>query len=348
MSGAVQDRSENSDTAPAHRTLLLICLAFAVLFAMLASLAMGAVRLPADRLLAALLCRADADASDLSIVWDLRLPRTLLAGLVGASLSVAGAAFQGLFRNPLADPYVIGASSGAAFGATIAMSFGIGGAALGMGVLPLAAFVGALLTVGLVYVMAEAGSQSSVASLLLAGSALSAMLSAIVSFLLIWQEQPWFHVFNWLLGGFSGRSWHHLVIATPYLILGSVLLWMLARPLDALTGGDELATSLGLPLRFTRFLIVAAAGLIVAASVAVSGIIGFVGLIAPHCARWMSGAGHARLIPVSALLGALLLILADIAARTMLAPIEVPVGILTAALGGPFFLYLLRTRGVHM
>lgn len=332
----------------AGRHMLLPVLLCLLLLGIAASLAVGAVPLSPGRLWAALTHSPAAERGDLTIVWDLRLPRALLASLVGASLAVAGAAFQGLFRNPLADPYVIGASSGAAFGATIAMSFGLGVGALGMGALPLAAFIGALLTVALVYVVAETGGGTTVASLLLAGSAISAMLSAIVSFLLIWQEQPWFQVFSWLLGGFSGRSWPHLLSATPFLVAGAGILWLLSRPLDALTGGDELASSLGLPIRTTRLLIVAAAALIVAAGVSVGGVIGFIGLIAPHSARWLAGAGHARLIPASALMGALMLLVADTTARTMLAPVEVPVGILTAALGGPFFLYLLRTRGAHM
>lgn len=331
-----------------RRNSLVLVLATLLAACLVASLACGAVSVPLGNVWAALIHSPSAEPGDLTIVWDLRLPRALLAALVGASLAVAGAAFQGLFRNPLADPYVIGASSGAAFGATLALSFGLGMTALGLGSLPVAAFLGALLTVGLVYLVAETGGGTTVASLLLAGSAISAMLSAVVSFLMIWQEQPWFHVFSWLLGGFSGRSWPHLATATPFLLVGMGVLWLLSRPLDALTGGDELASSLGLPIRLTRLVIVAAAGLIVAAAVSVSGIIGFIGLIAPHCARWLAGAGHARLIPASALIGALLLLVADTAARTMLAPVEVPVGILTAAIGGPFFLYLLRSRGAHM
>ena len=337
-------------TQPKHQSrdrCLLLCgvLIALLILAVFCSLGLGAVALKPARLWAALLRAGDAHASDIIILWDLRLPRAVLAALVGGGLAAAGAAFQGLFRNPLADPFVIGASSGAALGATLAISFGVGAVALGFGPVPLSAFAGALLAVAVVFVIAETGGATSVGSLLLAGSALSAIFTAIVSFLLIWQEQPWFHVFSWLLGGFSGRSWGHLQIAAPYLVLGIGVLWLMSRPLDAMTNGDEIARSLGLSLRKTRFLIVGAASLIVAAAVAVSGIIGFVGLIAPHIARWLVGAGHARLIPVSALLGAILLVLADIVARTVVAPIEVPVGIVTSALGGPFFLYLLKTRG---
>lgn len=327
---------------------IFLLLGLLLVLALGLSLSLGAVTLTPTRLLEALLHSNKALRTDLVILWDLRVPRALLSGLVGAALAVAGGAFQGLFRNPLADPYVIGASSGAAFGATVAITFGFTANVAGVGALPFAAFAGALLTVALVYLIAETGGHTSIASLLLAGSALSAMLSALVSFLMIWQEQPWFYVFSWLLGGFSGRSWPQLWSAGPFLLLGMTVLWLLARPLDALAGGDELAQSLGLRLRTTRLLIVSAAALIVAAAVSVSGIIGFIGLIAPHCARWLCGAGHSRLLPASALLGALLLVLADTAARTLLAPVEIPVGILTAALGGPFFLYLLRARTTHL
>lgn len=339
-------------TAPSHRssgllspwllagglTLLLACI-------VMLGLGWGTVPLSVGRIWNALWKSQDAKPEDIVILWDLRLPRTILAGIVGGALATAGAAFQGLFRNPLADPYVIGASSGAALGATLAVALGMSTTALGLGPLPLAAFLGTIAAVLVVFSIAETGGNSSVGSLLLAGSALSAILTAVVSFLLICQEQPWFHVFSWLLGGFSGRSWGHLAVATPYLIIGMVALWLCSRPLDALSGGDELAASLGLSLRKTRLLIVGAASFIVAASVAVSGIIGFIGLIAPHMARWLVGAGHKRLIPVSALLGAILLVVADVVARVVLAPMEVPVGIITSALGGPFFLYLLKRRG---
>lgn len=320
-------------------------LAVALVLVVAASLAWGAVRLTPAELWAALWRSPDARATDVSILWNLRLPRTLLAAVVGGALAVAGAAFQGLFRNPLADPYVIGASSGAALGATLAVSFGFSATVLGLGPVPIAAFIGALTTVAVVYAVAESSGETSVAGLLLAGTALGSMFASVVSFLLIWREQPWFQVFGWLLGGFSGRSWTHLGVVLPYALLGGGVLWAMARPLDALAGGDDLARSLGLPLRRTRLVLVGASGLIVAAAVATSGIIGFVGLIAPHAARWLFGAGHAKLIPASAVLGALLLVIADVVARTVLAPAEVPVGVITGLLGGPFFLYLLKTRG---
>jgi iron complex transport system permease protein len=328
-------------------------LAFATLIALLLatlviSLGVGAVPLAPGQVLDVLLNRDSSaiSATEIAIVWDLRLARVLLAALIGAGLASAGAAFQGLFRNPLADPFVVGASGGAALGATLAIILNIGWSGLGFSAVPFAAFIGAILAVAVVYVVAEASGTAPISSLLLAGAALSTLLSAIVSLLLIMNDQPLYEVFAWLLGGLSGRSWPQLWASAPYLLVGIVWLWLLARPLDALACGEETAQSLGLSLTRTRALVVIAAGVVTAAAVATGGIIGFVGLIAPHIARLLFGANHARLIPASALIGALLLLLADNIARTMLAPLELPVGIMTALLGGPFFLYLLKKRGV--
>lgn len=315
--------------------------------AVVLSLGVGGVALSPARVVRALFAPADPSvrAADVAIVWDLRLARVLLAALVGAGLAGAGAAFQSLFRNPLADPFVIGASGGAALGATLAIIAGGGaGGWLALSV-PLAAFAGALLAVLLVYAVASSSSGDSATALLLAGAALSTMLSALVSLLMLLNDRELLEIFAWLLGGFSGRSWGHLALSAPPLLLGMAALWLLARPLDALASGEETARSLGLPLAQARGAIVAAASLATAAGVAAGGIVGFVGLVAPHLARLLVGANHTRLVPASALLGALLLVLADSAARSVIAPLELPVGILTAVLGGPFFLWLLHRRG---
>ncbi|GAB4535258.1 MAG: iron ABC transporter permease [Anaerolineae bacterium] len=323
--------------------LLLALLTLAVVF----SLGMGAVFLPPDRVLAVLLHRPDLDVrpTDVAIVRDLRLARVLLAALIGAGLAAAGAAFQGLFRNPLADPYVVGASGGAALGASLAIVTGLTWTFAGFGPVPLAAFLGSLLAVFVVYFIAEVGGgKASAIQLLLAGAALSTLLTAITSLLMLVRDSTLHEVFTWTMGGLSGRSWPHLRNSAPYLLAGIATLWLMARPLDALAWGEETAESLGLPLRRTRGALVAAASLTTAAAVAAGGIIGFVGLIAPHAARLLFGAAHHRLIPASALMGALLLVLADDLARTVLAPVELPVGIVTSLLGGTFFLYLLKTR----
>lgn len=315
-----------------------------LLGALIVSLGVGAVPLTPGEVVAALTRADTVPAAHITIVWDLRLPRALLALLVGAGLAGAGAAFQGLFRNPLADPFVIGASGGAALGATLAIILGLTWRGAGFGPVPLAAFVGTLIAVAAVYAIAEVGGQAPVTALLLAGAALSTVLSAAVSLLMILNDRALYEVFAWLLGGFGGRSWSHLWASMPYIAIGLAGVWLLARPLDAFTFGDETARSLGLPLTQARGVIVTAASLITAAAVAAGGIIGFVGLIAPHTARLLCGAAHRRLIPASLLIGALLLLLADTMARTALAPIEIPVGIITALLGGPFFLYLLKTH----
>ncbi|MCZ6873015.1 MAG: iron ABC transporter permease [bacterium] len=317
-----------------------------LMFAIVASLAVGAVAIPVMQVVDILFrpVASGSDAMAVTIIWDIRFGRALLAALIGASLAAAGAALQGLFRNPLADPFVVGASSGAALGATVAIIAGLQWGVRGFGPVPLAAFVGAMLAVALVYGVAEMGGMTSSIALLLAGAALSTFLGAIVYLLIMLHDQNLYAIFGWLLGGLSGRSWPHLKASMPYMIIGIGMLWFLARPLDALAFGDETAQSLGLPLRWTRGAIIAAASLSTAAAVSAGGSIGFVGLIAPHAARLLVGAGHARLIPASALLGALLLLISDDLARTVMAPVELPVGIVTAMLGGPFFLYLLKTR----
>ena len=322
-----------------RRVALIPMLIVLLVLVIIASVAVGAVMLPLSRVMRALLqpTTPGVEATDAVIVWEIRFGRVLLAALIGAGLAVSGAALQGLFRNPLADPFVIGASSGAALGATLAIVTGVGPVSL-------AAFAGSLLAVAAAYGIAEIGGVVPATALLLAGAALNTFLSAIVSLVMLFNEQSTYAVLNWLLGGLSGRSWPQLRTSVPYMGVGLVVLWVLARPLDALAFGDETAQSLGLPLGWARIAIVAATSLTTAAAVAAGGTIGFVGLIAPHAARLLVGANHARLIPASALLGALLLLLADDVARTVLAPLELPAGVLTAALGGPFFLYLLKTH----
>jgi iron complex transport system permease protein len=322
--------------------MLLILLVLVAVF----SLGVGAVFVPPARVLGALLhpLSPDVKPTDVAIVRDLRLARVLLAASIGAGLAAAGAAFQGLFRNPLADPYVVGASGGAALGASLAIITGLTWTFAGFGPVPLAAFVGSLVAVFIVYFIAEVGGKASAIELLLAGAALSTLLAAITSLLMLVGDSTLHEVFAWTMGGLSGRSWPHLRNSGPYLLIGLMALWLMARPLDALAWGEETAESLGLPLQRTRGALVAAASLTTAAAVAAGGIIGFVGLIAPHAARLLFGAAHHRLIPASALMGALLLVLADDLARTILAPVELPVGIVTALLGGTFFLYLLKTR----
>lgn len=321
-------------------TLLGACLSLALVI----SLGVGAVQVPVEQMLSALFGRPDRAlrAADLTIIWDLRLPRAVLAALVGAGLAGAGGAFQSMFRNPLADPFVIGASGGAALGATLAIVLAGNGPLRGVST-SLAAFVGALGAVFLVYLLA-ASSGETISALLLAGATLSTSLSAVVSLLMLLNDQKLQEIFAWLMGSFSGRSWPQLWASGPLILIGLGLLWLLARPLDALATGDDSARSLGLPLEQARVAIVCAASLVTAAAVASCGIIGFVGLIAPHIGRLLVGTGYRRLLPISALIGALMLLATDSLARSLMPPLELPVGIFTALIGGPSFLWLLRRR----
>jgi len=324
----------------------LAILSAVLLTTALLSLGVGAVTISPGRILQILAARRGSAvaSTELTIIWELRLPRLLLACFVGAGLGTAGAGYQGLFRNPLVDPFVIGASSGAALGTTLAIINGWQGTFLGLACIPAASLVGALAAVAIVYGIASVGRQVPIVSLLLAGVALSSLLGAIVSLLMFLHEEKLMTIFGWLMGSLSGRGWAALWSTAPLILIGSSLLWMHSRALDALTFGEESAASLGLGISRLRATIVLSASLITAASVAGGGIIGFVGLIAPHMARSLVGARHARVIPMSGVLGALLLLLADDVARTIVAPSELPVGVVTALVGSPFFLYLLKTR----
>lgn len=328
---------------------LLLGLVLLLAVAAVVSVGLGPVPIPPGRVLAVIGANLTAGGSppagpENAIVWNFRLARVLLVVAVGGSLSMAGVAFQGLFRNPLADPFVIGASSGAALGATLAIYLGSGLVFAGFGPVALAAFAGSLGAVALVYLIAGQGGATPAVALLLAGAALSAFFSAAVSFLMSLTAETLNTTFFWLLGGFAGRSWPQLQAALPFMLGGGVGLMLLSRPLDLLGFGEETAQGMGLNVPRARLLIVGGAALLTAAAVASSGIIGFVGLIAPHAARLIFGPIHQRLLPASAIVGALLLVLADDAARLLLAPVEIPVGILTSLLGAPFFLYLLYRR----
>jgi iron complex transport system permease protein len=268
----------------------------------------------------------------------------LLACLVGAGLGTSGAGYQGLFRNPLADPFVIGASSGAALGGTVVMVCGLNLGVLGLATVPAAALLGSLSAVALVYAIASLGRHVPFLSLLLAGVATSSFLGAVVSLLMFLNDEQLITIFGWLMGSLSGRNWATVRATAPLIAVGSCGLWLLSRCLDALTFGEETAASMGIRLNWLRAMVVMTASLSTAAAVAASGTIGFVGLIAPHLARSLVGARHSVAIPASGLVGGILLVLADDVARVVAAPAELPVGVITALLGSPFFLVVLRLR----
>ena len=279
-----------------------------------------------------------------TILWRLRLPRIVLAGIVGGSLAIAGATYQGLFRNPLAAPSLIGATAGAGLGATIVMVTGVPPAVLGVSTLPGAAFAGAVAAVAVAYVVARNAGALPLTSLILAGVAVSALASAVTALLMIRSESELRPVLSWLLGGFISAQWKHAVLILPYLVPGAVVALYYGRVLNVLQLDEEHARQLGVNVETTKLLLIGAATLVTAAAVSFTGPIGFVGLIAPHAVRLAWGVDHRFLLPMAALVGAASLILADLAARTVASPAELPVGVVTAFCGAPFFLYLLRRR----
>jgi iron complex transport system permease protein len=335
----------------AQKKVLILGILLAVLLGtVIAATAIGAVAIAPGSTLRIVLFRLGlADASGIhsttiAIVWNLRLPRVLLGALIGASLAVAGVTFQGLLRNPLADPFTIGVSSGAATGATVAMFLRLVLHLYFPHMIPLFAFAGALLAMFFVYNLAKIGGQVPVVTLLLSGVVVSSFLSAVISLLMVLSGRDMQGIFFWLSGGLLMRSWPEIWFVAPYLALGFCILYAYARDLNILLLGEEAALHLGVRVEFTKKLLLATASLVTAAAVSVSGMVGFVGLIIPHAVRMVTGPDHRILLPSSALVGAIFLVWADVVARTALAPREIPVGIITAFVGAPFFIYLLRKK----
>ncbi|WP_408958659.1 vitamin B12 ABC transporter permease BtuC [Natrinema sp. 74] len=278
------------------------------------------------------------------IVTQMRLPRIVLAATVGFALAAAGTVMQGFFRNPLADPSIIGVSSGAAAGAVAAIAFP---ALVPFDSLHLAAFVGALVTAFFVYAIATEGGHTPVATLLLAGVAIQAFLGAMISYMLIHSGDGLRAAIVWLMGSLRDKGWSDVEFALPVALLGVLVLGAYARELNVLLLGEEDARHLGVEVERTKLLLLALASIVTAAGVAVTGVIGFVGLVVPHIMRLLVGPDHRVLFPTSALAGASFLVVTDTLARWPAGPTEVPVGIVTAALGAPFFLFLLTRREVH-
>lgn len=336
--------------SPRAYRLLLLVLALALALSCAASLGFGAAPVPLPRVLEILGQRlfdlqpaqAVSSAQD-SIVWLIRAPRVVLGALVGAGLALVGTALQAVTRNPLADPHLLGVSSGAALGAVIVVLYL--GEFIGLLSLPLAAFVGALVSMLLVLAIASRGGRLESDRLLLAGVAVSFVMMAASNLLLfLGDHHAASSVIFWMLGGLGLARWELLWLPALCLALALLLLLGLARALNALMAGEHSAVSLGLEPRRVRLLVFVCASLLTGVLVSLSGAIGFVGLILPHVARVLVGAEHRRLLPVSALLGALFLVWVDVAARTLLAPQDLPIGIATAAIGGVFFVLLLRRR----
>jgi len=278
-----------------------------------------------------------------TIIVLIRLPRVMLALVVGSALALAGAIFQGLFKNPMADPHIIGASSGAGLGATLAITLGLSLNWNGLGAVPLVASAGAFITVILVYNVARSGGTVPIPNLLLAGVAFTSLLSALISLLMYLGQDQMHTIVFWLMGGLSGRSWNHVIFALPYLLIGTAVAVYYARDLNLMLLGEDSAYNLGVEVERVKAILLLVASILTGVAVAASGMIGFVGLIVPHVARMVVGPDHRKLVPVSILAGAILLITADILARTILAPVELPLGVVTALFGAPFFILLLRS-----
>jgi iron complex transport system permease protein len=331
------------------RKVLLTSLALSglLLAVILLSVAVGSVKLSPRRSVYILLqsilgWQGEQIGTEHAIILSLRVPRVILAGLVGAGLSISGAIFQALLRNPLADPYILGVSSGAAVGAIVALFLGLSTFSLG---LPVASFLGALLTVFAVFYFGKQNGKIHPNTLLLAGVIIGSFLSALIMFFISVSQREELHtIIFWLMGDFSLSNVQMIRMIFPYLLLGFLLLYVHARQLNLILSGEEHALQLGVHVERLRLISYLSASVITAACVSVCGLIGFVGLIVPHSVRLLFGPDHRLLLPASALVGASFLIASDTLARTLLAPIELPVGVITASFGGPFFIYLLRTR----
>ena len=324
-----------------------------LVIAVLAGVAIGPAELPLSQVLGALATHLPwhphpaVSALDTAIVWQIRLPRVILGVLVGSMLAGGGAAYQGIFRNPLADPYLLGAAAGAGLGATIVIVSGGN-----MALTPPAAFAGAAGAVTLTYLLGArtgrgsgtAARSNSTASILLAGVAVAALLTAFQTYLQQQHTQTLAYVYAWILGGLSAATWSDIWLILPYVAVAAITLLAHRRLLDVLQVGEEEATSLGVNVTRLRLTLVVAATLGVAAAVSVSGLIGFVGIIVPHAIRLMAGPSYRLLLPVSMIGGAAFLVLADVVARTAQAPAEVPIGVITALIGAPFFLFVLCSR----
>lgn len=311
-----------------------------LVIAILLSLAIGSVFIPLQEIFASIQGNGTELAEN--ILWNIRLPRTVLVLLTGMALGGSGAAYQGLFRNPLADPFLIGIASGAGLGAVIAMSLEWTYSFWGLMAIPLAAFLFALLTVAVVYFLARVGQTTPITNLILAGVAVSSFATSLMSFLMLRTDGEFRRAMSWLMGGSIQLGWDFVFIILPYLFIGLGMLVLSGHQLNLLQFGDEQAQQLGLNVTRSKTMILVMASMSTAAAVAFAGIIGFIGLIVPHVMRLWFGSDYRRLVPLSMIGGAAALLFSDVIARVVLAPQELPVGIVTALAGAPFFLWVLR------
>ncbi|MGD2199272.1 FecCD family ABC transporter permease [Lysinibacillus fusiformis] len=309
--------------------------------------AIGSVHIPIE-----VLWNQSVDETAANIFWKIRLPRVLLAGLVGASLAIAGAAFQGLLKNPLADPYTLGISSGASVGAVMTIFFSISMPVVGLYALPTFSMIGAIITMVIVMSFARVVDRSlKMETLILTGVIFSSFLGSLISLMIALSGEELRQVIGWLLGSVSMRGWPYVQMIIPFVIVGSLMLWTQRRELNVLLYGEERAKHLGVNVKRSKYLILVGGSMLTGAAVAVSGTIGFVGLVVPHMTRMIWGSDHRHLLPLSFFNGATLLIICDLVARTIILPRELPIGVITAFIGTPVFSYIFykqrRGKGVR-
>jgi len=334
--------------------LLLIILTAVLMLTIILSLNVGYAQIPFSTILMILAKRTPflsslMDSSSVSyveerIIMQIRMPRVLAGALVGAALAAAGVVYQGIFKNPMADSYILGVSAGAAVGASLAIVLGIGFTLFGVSTVPISAFAGSLIAVFVVYKISRVGSRVPVTTLLLSGIAVSFFLSAIVAVLQVIAGGRLHVLVFWLMGGFSYVEWRDIWAILPIICLGTAATYFYAHDLNILALGEETAQHLGVDIEKVKKLLLIFGSLVTAAAVSISGLIGFIGLIIPHMTRILIGPDHRILLPTSTIVGATFLVICDAVARVIVSPVELPVGVITALSGGPFFIYLLRKK----
>ena len=332
-----------------NKFIAYITLIILVVFTILLGTSIGTVSVPFTSIIQIVFSKIipglSSDAVDsmyINIVWNIRLPRVLLSGLVGASLAIAGGAFQGLLRNPLADPYTLGVSSGASVGAVVTIFFGLSLPVLGSFTLPVFSIIASFITIFIVLFFAQRIDRTMrVETIILTGVIFSSFLGALISLMIALTGDELRQIIGWLLGSVSMRGWDHIKIIFPFFIVGSVILMFHAKELNAMSFGEEQAKHLGVNVERKKMSILIAGSILTGAAVAVSGTIGFVGLVIPHFIRILWGPNHVHLLPLSALAGGSFLILADLVSRTIISPSELPIGVITALIGAPIFAVIL-------
>jgi len=333
---------------------MVVILSFALMLTIVLSLNVGFAKIPFSTVLKIIAKRTPflgnlIDYSNVShveetIIIQIRMPRILAGALVGAALAAAGIVYQGIFKNPMADPYVLGVSAGAAVGASLAIVLGIGFTFLGLSTVTISAFGGSIIAVLIVYNISRVGSRVPVTTLLLSGMAVSIFLSAIIAVLQVIAGEKLHAIVFWLMGGFSYVEWKDVWAILPLICFGTVATYFYARDLNILALGEETAQHLGVDVEKVKKLLLVFGSLITAAAVSISGLIAFIGLVIPHITRIMIGPDHRVLLPTSIIVGASFLVICDAVARVIVSPVELPVGVITALSGGPFFIYILRKK----